>query len=215
MIAHGLPIYVALDPVDMRLGYERLGGVVREKMRTEPRSRALFVFVGKRGHTMKMLTWDGTGAICRRERHPPRAQGPPRYAAHRHSGVARGAPRSHARGVHRDAYCQGPAVVSLPSGTSGVIVFVLAMLAGMFAARQLETANRQPDEPAATPAPQRRTGALRQQLHDIKRARFVDCHPARRRASSPDYAVYALLCRAQGSTLRACRCCTVARCRRV
>ena len=63
MIAHGLPIYVALEPVDMRQGYERLGGVVREKMRAEPRSRALFVFVGKRGHTMKVLTWDGTGAI--------------------------------------------------------------------------------------------------------------------------------------------------------
>ena len=51
MIAHGLPIYVALEPVDMRLGAERLGGFVREKMRAEPRSRALFVFVGKRGHT--------------------------------------------------------------------------------------------------------------------------------------------------------------------
>ena len=57
MIAHGLPIYVALEPVDMRLGYERLGGIVRERMQAEPRSRALFVFVGKRGHTMKVLTW--------------------------------------------------------------------------------------------------------------------------------------------------------------
>jgi len=63
MIAHGLPIYMALEPVDMRLGYERLGGLVRERMRAEPRSKALFVFVGKRGHTMKVLTWDGTGAI--------------------------------------------------------------------------------------------------------------------------------------------------------
>jgi transposase len=63
MIAHGLPIYVALEPVDMRCGFERLGGFVREKMQAEPRSRALFVFVGKRGHTMKVLTWDGTGAI--------------------------------------------------------------------------------------------------------------------------------------------------------
>lgn len=26
-------------------------------------AKALFVFVGKRGHTMKVLTWDGTGAI--------------------------------------------------------------------------------------------------------------------------------------------------------
>jgi transposase len=31
MIAHGLPIFVALEPVDMRLGFERLGGLVREK----------------------------------------------------------------------------------------------------------------------------------------------------------------------------------------
>ena len=63
MISHGLPIYVALEPVDMRMGYERLGGLVRERMQAEPRSKALFVFVGKRGHTMKVLTWDGTGAI--------------------------------------------------------------------------------------------------------------------------------------------------------
>jgi transposase len=63
MIAHGLPIYVALEPVDMRLGSERLGALVRDRMRAEPRSRALFVFVGKRGHSMKVLTWDGTGVI--------------------------------------------------------------------------------------------------------------------------------------------------------
>lgn len=63
MIGQGLPIYVALEPVDMRLGYERLGGMVRERMQAEPRSKALFVFVGKRGHTLKVLTWDGTGAI--------------------------------------------------------------------------------------------------------------------------------------------------------
>ena len=63
MISHGLPIYLALEPVDMRLGAERLGALVREKMEAEPRSRALFVFVGKRGHSMKVLTWDGTGTI--------------------------------------------------------------------------------------------------------------------------------------------------------
>ena len=63
MISHGLPIYVALEPVDMRFGAERLGGLVREKMRAEPRSRALFVFVGKRRHSMKVLTWDGSGTI--------------------------------------------------------------------------------------------------------------------------------------------------------
>ena len=59
----GLPIYVALEPVDMRMGYDRLGGMVRERMNTGSRIRALFVFVSKRGHSMKILTWDGTGDI--------------------------------------------------------------------------------------------------------------------------------------------------------
>ncbi len=58
MIGHGLPIYVALEPVDMRMGYERLGGLVRERMHAEPRSKALFVFVGKRGHTSAGLAHD-------------------------------------------------------------------------------------------------------------------------------------------------------------
>ncbi len=53
MIGHGWPIYVALEPVDLRLGSERLGALVRERMHAEPRSRALFVFIGKRGHAMK------------------------------------------------------------------------------------------------------------------------------------------------------------------
>jgi transposase len=63
VIGQGLPIYVALEPVDMRCGAERLGALVRERMRAEPRSRALFVFVSKRGHSMKVLTWDGSGTI--------------------------------------------------------------------------------------------------------------------------------------------------------
>jgi hypothetical protein len=37
VIAHGLPIYVALEPVDMRMGSERLGALVRERMHAEPR----------------------------------------------------------------------------------------------------------------------------------------------------------------------------------
>lgn len=82
MIAQGLPIYVALEPVDMRLGAERLGALLRERMRTEPRTRALFAFVGKRGHSMKVLTWDGTGTIVIHKKldagrfELPRASGP-------------------------------------------------------------------------------------------------------------------------------------------
>lgn len=47
MIPHGIEIFVALQPVDMRLGMERLAGLVRERMQREPRCRALFVFFAK------------------------------------------------------------------------------------------------------------------------------------------------------------------------
>ena len=63
MIPHGVEIFVAVEPVDMRLGFERLGALVRERMKREPRSKALFVFFGKRRQTMKILSWDGTGVL--------------------------------------------------------------------------------------------------------------------------------------------------------
>jgi len=64
VIPRGIEVFVATEPVDMRFGFERLGGIVRERMRREPRSKnAVFVFVGKRGHTLKVLWWDGTGTV--------------------------------------------------------------------------------------------------------------------------------------------------------
>src|SRR6185436_17017551 len=33
IVPHGVEIFVATEPVDMRLGFERLGGVVRERMK--------------------------------------------------------------------------------------------------------------------------------------------------------------------------------------
>jgi transposase len=63
VIPQGVEVFVAVEPVDMRLGFERLGGLVRERMQREPRSRALFVFFGKRRQTVKVLSWDGTGTV--------------------------------------------------------------------------------------------------------------------------------------------------------
>ena len=63
MIPQGVEIFVALEPVDMRFGFERLGALVRERMKREPRSKALFVFFGKRRQSVKVLTWDGTGVV--------------------------------------------------------------------------------------------------------------------------------------------------------
>lgn len=63
MIPQGVPIYVATQPVDLRYGMERLGGLVREWMGQEPRSPGLFVFIGKRKTAMKLLTSDRTGGL--------------------------------------------------------------------------------------------------------------------------------------------------------
>lgn len=63
IVPHGVEIFVATEPVDMRLGFERLGGLVRERMKREPRSKALFVFFGRRRQTVKVLSWDGTGVV--------------------------------------------------------------------------------------------------------------------------------------------------------
>ena len=63
MIPLGVEIFVALEPVDMRLGMERLGGLVRERMPREPRCRALFVFLARHRQTVKLLWWDGTGTV--------------------------------------------------------------------------------------------------------------------------------------------------------
>ncbi len=61
MIPAGVQIFIALEPVDMRLGFERLGGLVRERIGYEPRSGALFLFVGRRRETLKILFFDGSG----------------------------------------------------------------------------------------------------------------------------------------------------------
>lgn len=63
MLPVGMEVFLCAEPVDLRLGFERLSGLVRERMGREPRSRALFVFFGKRRHTAKVLSWDGTGTV--------------------------------------------------------------------------------------------------------------------------------------------------------
>ena len=63
MIPAGVQVFVALEPVDMRYGFERLSGMVRERMGYEPRSGALFVFMGRRRQLVKVVFADSTG-LC-------------------------------------------------------------------------------------------------------------------------------------------------------
>ena len=61
MIPHGVEIFVGLEPIDLRWSFDRLAGIVSERIGREARSGALFVFFGKRRDALKVLFFDGTG----------------------------------------------------------------------------------------------------------------------------------------------------------
>jgi transposase len=61
MIPSGVEIYVALEPIDMRLSFDRLSGLAKERVGYEARCGALFVFFGRRKDSLKVLFFDGSG----------------------------------------------------------------------------------------------------------------------------------------------------------
>jgi transposase len=61
MIPAGVEIYVALEPVDMRLSFDRLAGLAKEQTGYDARSGALFIFFGRRRDALKVLFFDGSG----------------------------------------------------------------------------------------------------------------------------------------------------------
>jgi transposase len=63
-----LKIFVAMEPCDMRRGYNGLLALVGEKLKEDIRSGALFVFTNKARRLLKVLYWDGTGLwlLCKR-----------------------------------------------------------------------------------------------------------------------------------------------------
>ena len=63
MIPHGVEIFVGVESIDLRWGFDRLAGLVGEKLGRPARSGALFVFRGRRGSAIKILFFDGTG-LC-------------------------------------------------------------------------------------------------------------------------------------------------------
>ncbi len=63
MIPHGVEIFVGLEPIDLRWSFDRLSGIVAERMGRDARGGAMFVFFGKRREAIKVLFDDGTG-LC-------------------------------------------------------------------------------------------------------------------------------------------------------
>ena len=64
-------IYVAVEAVDMRKGFDGLYGLVRDQLGQDPLSGYLFLFSNRTRTRLKALVWDGSGLwVCakRRER---------------------------------------------------------------------------------------------------------------------------------------------------
>lgn len=74
-------IYISLDAVDMRKGFDGLFGLVRDHLGEDPLSGHLFLFTNRSRTRLKALVWDGSGLwVCakRLERgcfHWPEKQG--------------------------------------------------------------------------------------------------------------------------------------------
>ncbi len=60
-LAHGVRIYVALDPVDMRKSFDGLAALVEGTLGVDPLSGHLVLFRNRRGNLLKMLFFDGSG----------------------------------------------------------------------------------------------------------------------------------------------------------
>jgi transposase len=63
MIPHGVEVFVALDTIDLRWSFDRLAGLVADRMGREVRGGALFLFFGRRRDAVKILFADDTG-LC-------------------------------------------------------------------------------------------------------------------------------------------------------
>jgi transposase len=58
-------IYIAVEAIDMRKGFEGLYGLVRDQLGQNPVSGHLFLFTNRTRTRLKALVWDGSGLwVC-------------------------------------------------------------------------------------------------------------------------------------------------------
>jgi len=76
MTPAGLRVFVCTEPVDMRLGFDRLAATARTKVGEEPQQgQALFVFANRGATRLKVLWFDRNGYCLLYKRSAPRAVG--------------------------------------------------------------------------------------------------------------------------------------------
>ncbi len=61
MLPHGIKVFVATKPLDMRSSFDGMVKLVQSNMNVDPFSGHLFLFCNKRGDKVKILYWDRNG----------------------------------------------------------------------------------------------------------------------------------------------------------
>lgn len=67
MIA-GTTVWLALEPIDMRVGIDRLSLIVQEALARTPTDGTLYAFRNRRGTRLALLVWDGAGVWLAKRR---------------------------------------------------------------------------------------------------------------------------------------------------
>jgi len=60
-LSPAMRVFLALQPIDGRKGFNGLYSLVKERLQQEPTSGFLYVFLTKRRNRLKILTYDGSG----------------------------------------------------------------------------------------------------------------------------------------------------------
>ena len=77
-------IFIAVEAIDMRKGFEGLFGLVRDHLGEDPLSGHLFLFSNRTRTRLKALVWDGSGLwVCAKRLEKGRFRWP--QADHAHS----------------------------------------------------------------------------------------------------------------------------------
>jgi len=63
MLPSGVRIFVAVQPADLRKGFDSLCAMVRGILKRDPLAGHLFVFANKSRQRIKILFWDRTGFV--------------------------------------------------------------------------------------------------------------------------------------------------------
>lgn len=64
-VGPAIKIFIAIEGVDMRKGFDGLFGLVRDRLGGDPLSGHLFLFSNRARSRLKVLVWDGSGLwVC-------------------------------------------------------------------------------------------------------------------------------------------------------